>query len=319
LKDRDATIFFFFPNEEAEENSDEERDVLFSHADRIRVGMTGNLSTYPYINRFDESVDGGNEMIGYSLKPQESVNYIDKHDNETLWDNTQAKLPFDLGMDERVRIHMLSNSFINYGQGIPFYQLGTDLLRSKSMDRNSYVSGDWFNAVDYTMERHNWAIGLPPEWDNAEQWDDHKEFMTNPNISVEKEHMEYAHQQFLEQLQIRYSSPLFRLSDAEQIHTRVGYLNTGSGQVPGIIVMTISDGQCAEESLDPDLDGILVIFNADLQSQEIDLGISGMELHHIQQNGSDDVVRSAAETEGVFSVPALTSAVFVKTQSGAAG
>ncbi|CAN5407580.1 hypothetical protein BH23BAC3_BH23BAC3_26920 [soil metagenome] len=310
---------FLFPNEEVTGSLEQEKEALFSHADRIRVGMTGNLSTYPYLNRNDERVDGENEMIGYSLNPQESVNYIDKHDNETLWDNTQAKLPFDLGMDESVRIHMLSNAFLNYGQRIPFYQLGTDLLRSKSMDRNSYVSGDWYNAVDYTMETHNWAIGLPPEWDNAEQWDDHKEFMTNPNISVEKEHLEFAHQQFLEQLEIRYSSPLFRLQDAEQIHNRVGYHNTGSGQVAGIIAMTISDGQCAGESLDSDLDGILVIFNADLQSQEIDLEISGMELHYIQQNGSDEVVQSADETDGVFTIPALTSAVFVKPQAGSQG
>jgi pullulanase len=309
---------YLFPNEEAGD-PDDEKQTLFSHADRIRVGMTGNLSTYPYINRHDERVDGGNEMIGYSLNPQESVNYIDKHDNETLWDNTQAKLPFDLGMDERVRIHMLSNAFINYGQGIPFYQLGSDMLRSKSMDRNSYVSGDWFNAVDYTMETHNWAIGLPPEWDNADQWDDHKEFMANPNINVEKEHIEQAHQQFLEQLQIRYSSPLFRLQEAGQIHTRVGYHNTGADQVPGIIAMTISDGRCAGESLDESLDGILVIFNADMEQHEIDLGISGMELHHIQQNGVDDVIRPAAEADGVFTVPALSAAVFVKPASGGQG
>ncbi len=314
-----ATGRYLFPNEEVTGDLEDEKQTLFSHADRIRVGMTGNLSTYPYLNRSDERVDGGNEMIGYALNPQESVNYIDKHDNETLWDNTQAKLPFDLGMDERVRIHMLSNAFLNFGQGIPFYQLGTDLLRSKSMDRNSYVSGDWYNAVDYTMETHKWATGLPPEWDNADRWDDHKEFMTNPNISVEKEHMEQAHRQFLEQLEIRYSSPLFRIQSADEIHRRVGFHNTGSAQDPGLIAMTLSDGQCAGPSLDENHDGILVLFNSDLRPKQFDSGMEGLELHPVQQNGVDDAVRSASAINGLITVPPLTAAVFVKPQSGGQG
>ncbi len=86
---------YLFPNEDAGD-PDKELAVLLDHADRIRVGMTGNLASYPYINRFGNVVEGGNEMIGYAELPQESVNYIDKHDNETLWDNTQTKLPHDL-------------------------------------------------------------------------------------------------------------------------------------------------------------------------------------------------------------------------------
>ena len=34
-------------------------------------------------------------------------------------------------------------------QGVPFFCAGDELLRSKSFDRDSYASGDWFNAIMY--------------------------------------------------------------------------------------------------------------------------------------------------------------------------
>lgn len=33
----------------------------------------------------------------------------------------------------------------NLSQGIPFFHAGDEMLRSKSIDRDSYNSGDWFN------------------------------------------------------------------------------------------------------------------------------------------------------------------------------
>jgi pullulanase len=340
---------YLFPNEAAYPDAPAGGDAgqhlahLLEQADRIRVGMAGNLSTYKYINRFGDLVDGSNEMIGYTLLPQESVNYIDKHDNETLWDNTQTKLPLDLDMDARIRIHLLSNAFVNYGQGVPFYQMGSDIMRSKSLDRNSYNSGDWFNTVDFTLETHNWGIGLPPGWDNRERWEAISGFLTNPAISVNREHMEHAHQLFVEQLRIRYSSPLFRLETAEEIHKRVIFHNTGPHQVPGLIVMSISDGACAGEPLDEAVDGIVVIFNASDEPLRFDTGnsgnsdnagntentsnasntgntgqtgITGMRLHPVQESGADPVIRTATWDDGVFTVPALSAAVFVKPSGG---
>jgi len=310
---------YLYPNEDATASSDEQLQSLLDQADRIRVGMTGNLATYPYINKNGNLVDGSNDYIGYAQNPVESVNYIDKHDNETLWDNTQTKLPSDMTMDDRVRVHLLSQAFINYGLGVPFHQLGTDILRSKSMDRNSYDSGDWYNMVDFTLETDNWAIGLPPSWDNESNWDSQAEFMTNTNIDIRKEHMEFANSVFRDQLRVRYSTPLMRLGSAEEIHTRVGYHNTGPNQTPGLILMTISDGSCTSGDLDPDVDGVIIVFNADLQPHEIELGIDGLELHPALQNGADQVVKESAASGGIITVPPISAAVFIKPQSGSQG
>ncbi|MFW6347737.1 MAG: pullulanase-type alpha-1,6-glucosidase [Cyclonatronaceae bacterium] len=311
---------FLFPNEADENDAETRRTQLLDQADRIRVGMTGNLRSYPYINKNGDAVDGLHDYIGYAGRPQESVNYIDKHDNETLWDNTQAKLPFEMNTDDRVRVHMLSQAFITYGQGVPFYHMGTDILRSKSMDRNSYNSGDWFNEVDFTMQRHNWGRGLPPAQDNQERWEAQRGFLTNPAIDVQKGHLEQAHEIFKEQLRVRYSSPLFRLAEADDIHRRVAYHNVGPEQQAGIIAMTISDGNCAGADLDSAHDGILIMFNAHIEPQEFETSLRGLELHPVLAGGSDAGAASARITQtGKVSLPPLTAAVFVKPQQGNQG
>ena len=119
---------------------------------------------------------------------------------------------------------------------------------------------------------------------------------------------------------MRYSSPLFRLATAEEIHTRVMFHNTGPDQQPGIIAMTISDGRCAGPALDPNYDGLLVIFNAHIEPQTFETGLSGMRLHSLLANGTDQVVKTAAITDGgTVSLPPLTAAVFVKPQGRTQG
>lgn len=45
-------------------------------------------------------------------------------------------------MDTRVGMNTVSLATVTLGQSPSFWHAGTDLLRSKSMDRNSYNSGD---------------------------------------------------------------------------------------------------------------------------------------------------------------------------------
>ena len=49
-----------------------------------------------------------------------------------------------------------SMSLVTLGQGVPFFQAGDDMLRSKDMDQNSYDSGDWFNKIDWSGATARW-------------------------------------------------------------------------------------------------------------------------------------------------------------------
>ncbi|MCV5638022.1 DUF3372 domain-containing protein, partial [Escherichia coli] len=48
-------------------------------------------------------------------------------------------------------------------------------------------------------------------------------------------------------------------------------------------------------------------------------GATGFELHEVQQNSADDIVKGASFANETFTVPALTTAVFVQPQDGAQG
>ena len=51
---------------------------------------------------------------------------------------------------------MSAASLIMLAGGVPFIHAGSELLRSKSMDRNSYDSGDWYNEIDWTGATSKW-------------------------------------------------------------------------------------------------------------------------------------------------------------------
>jgi hypothetical protein len=56
-------------------------------------------------------------------------------------------------------------------QGPALSRAGTDLLRSKSLDRNSYDCGDWCNAVHWNRSDGNgFGRGLAMAADNEPQW-----------------------------------------------------------------------------------------------------------------------------------------------------
>ncbi|MFT7558851.1 MAG: pullulanase-type alpha-1,6-glucosidase [Flavobacteriales bacterium] len=294
-------------------------------ADRVRIGLAGNLRDYTFIDNTDTVNTGfGYAGVGYGLSPIDNVVYIDKHDNEALWDNAQAKHPDSLSMANRVRAHLLSQSFVNFAQGVPFHQMGTDILRSKSMDRNSFDSGPWANRVDFSLTTTNWASGLPIASENGTRWDAISTIMSNPNIDPQMADMQLATDGFQEQLQIRYSSDLFRLGTGDDVKERVSFWNTGSAQTAGVIAMSVSDGTCAGTDMDSDLDGLMIIFNADDDAQTItiaDFAGYNFNLHGVQLTSTDTTVGDSSfdATTGTFSVPGLTTAVFVNPQAGAQG
>ena len=110
------------------------------------------------------------------------VSYVDAHDNETLFDELTYKLPKDTPMDQRVRANTVALSFTALSQTPSFWHAGTDLLRSKSLDRNSYNSGDWFNTLDWTGADNGFGHGLPPKADNQAKWTYQKPLLADPAL-----------------------------------------------------------------------------------------------------------------------------------------
>lgn len=114
---------------------------------------------------------------------------------------------------------------------------------------------------------------------------------------------------------MRASSDMFRLHTAQEIMDRVAFHNTGPNQLPGLIVMTISD--TPEPDFDETLEFIVVLVNANDEAQTFSnsaLSDLALRLHRVQENSVDEVVKNSTyeSSSGTFMVPGRTTAVFVQ-------
>lgn len=304
--------------------NDRFRNNLRTTTDKLRINLAGSLQDFHIIDKNNNEVSGLElDGTGYVKDPQETVNYISKHDNETLFDLNMFKLPLGhsgsavTSMNERVRAQNLGLSLVGLSQGIPFFHLGSDMLRSKSLDHNSYDSGDWFNRVDFTYTKSNFGVGLPPAWNNQERWGIMAPLLRNSKFDPTQEHILDNVSHFQDVLKIRRSSPLFRLRTKEEIEQRVQFHNMGKDQKDALIAMSISD--TVGDNLDPNYNQIAVFFNADKFQKKItipELAGSKMVLHPVQSNSRDNVVKTSKfdlET-GQFEIPPRTAAVFVSPE-----
>ena len=292
------------------------KEVNLTDMDTIRVGMAGNIGTLMFtdqtgndVSMYDHQWRG--QAAGYSSDPADTVNYVSKHDNETLWDKLQYSLDADISLEDKVRAHVVSTAIPLLSQGLPFLHMGAEQIRSKSMDRNTYDSGDWFNRVDFTRETNNWRIGLPLAQDNNQKWTEISEIFSRENNRFNKSDREHTYAMFLEYLAIRTSSPLFRLTSASQVESVIRFLNTGPDQLPGLVVMQLSD--LDETQIDPNYSHIWVAINGQPETREFAVAeAAGARLHPIQQASADPVIQRATVNDGSFVVPPRSAVVFVK-------
>jgi pullulanase-type alpha-1,6-glucosidase len=313
-----ATGLYYDPNATDQGSPNDQLNNLLARSDWIRVSLTGGLANFPLIDRFGNpvlgyQVDYNGQSAGYTLDPQEIINYCAAHDNETFFDALQLKVPLATSTSDRVRVQNMANDLIALGQGVPFFHAGQDLLRSKSMDRDSYNSGDWFNALDFTQSWNNWGVGLPVASKNQDNWPLMAPLLADPSLQVGSGEIATTAAHFQEMMRIRKSSRLFRLPNEIEVVNRLEFLNTGPDQVPGMVVMNLSD---LDGSMDQTREQIVVLFNATDGPQDFavpSLAGYGFGLHEVQQASADPVVTASTwdSTSATFTVPARTTAVFV--------
>ena len=308
-----ATGLAVDPNETDQGSATEQAADARRLTDLVRLGLAGSLADYRF-ETADGDVRAGRDLVydgvpaGFTASPVEQVAYVSAHDNETLFDAVQAKLPLDTPMHQRVRVHNLALSLVALAQGTPFFHAGCDLLRSKSLDRDSYASGDWFNRLDWTGTTSNWGIGLPPAEKNGEHYEVMRTLLravpapAPGDIARCRDHLR-------EMLRVRASSPRFRLPDAAAVQAQVRFHATGPEAPLGIVVMSLTGGGTAT-------DEVVVVCNASTspwQLHEPALG-DGWSLHPVLRQSSDPVVRRAVfvPADRAFSVPARTTAVFIR-------
>ena len=297
---------------------------LAHRTDLVRLGLAGNLKDY-VMTISDGSVRRGIDLIhngapaAFASHPQENVNYVDAHDNETLYDLLAYKLPQGMPVAERVRMNTVCLATVALAQSPAFWSAGTELLRSKSLDRDSYNSGDWFNAIDFSGQFNGFGRGLPPASRNESSWAIQGPLLQDDWLRPSPEEIAAARSQALDLLRLRASTPLFSLGSTRLIQDKLTFPGAGFGAPAGVIVMLIDDTRGGHD-VDPELDAVLVVINASGQTltQPLpELVGRDFRLSPIQAEGADEVVRRTGfdRASGTISVPARTVAVLVQQQS----
>lgn len=313
---------------DANEMDGVDRATALHQSDLVRLGMAGNLKDFILTDKDGmpkkgADIDYNGQPAGYAQDPTEIQNYVDKHDNQTLFDNLIYKAPQGADL---VRMQGVSLATAMLGQGIPFTHAGVELLRSKSMERDSYDSGDWYNRVDYTLADNNFDKGLPRKDKDGDNYPLIEQVL-GKHVKPSGADMATMVGFYQELAELRQSSRLLRLGSGAEVIKRVDFRNTGPDQVPGLIVMTVDDGINAGADLDPAIDGLVVMINATNAPQSISdfrdgndqpIDLTSLQLspaHH----GGESIARDAAVNGGSLTLGAWSAAVFVKPQSGAQG
>ncbi|MCY1142400.1 pullulanase-type alpha-1,6-glucosidase [Actinoplanes sp. Pm04-4] len=297
----------------------EQRARLLHYQDLIKVGLSGNLKSFRFTNSAGtvvtgDQVDYNGSPAGYTAAPGEAITYVDAHDNEILYDAMAFKLPASLNATERARAQSVALATTALGQGAGFLATGSERLRSKSLDRNSFNSGDWFNEIQWDCAQGNgFGRGLPPAADNADKWVFARPLLADPALVPSCEAVALSDARYQELLKIRGSSPVFGLPTAAEVQKRMAFPLSGAAETPGVVTMTL-DGR----GIDRTWKSVTVIFNGTsaATTQTVPaLAGKAVALHPVQRNSADPLVRTSsyAKGTGTFTVPPRTTAVFVQS------
>jgi pullulanase len=158
-----------------------------ANRDGVKVGIAGSIDDW-------------------SASPVESVNYGDKHDNLILYDKLKKTSPSGTTNEDIAKMTMLTGGILAVSQGIPFYHLGVELLRTKGGNNNSYNAGDHVNQVVWTQKA---------------QWPDVVKFYQGM-IALRKAH------------------PVFRLRTAMDVRERLKVLDSALLPAPEAIAFTLN-------------------------------------------------------------------------------
>jgi pullulanase len=132
----------------------------------------------------------------WAFQPYQAINYVECHDNHTLWDRLAISNPDDTEED-RIKMHLLAQMIVLTSQGIPFLHAGQEFLRTKLGVENSYNSPDSINAIN---------------------WSRKKEYI---NVTRHIEHL----------ITLRKNHPAFRMPTSEMIVKNLQFLGTEDGLI----------------------------------------------------------------------------------------
>jgi pullulanase/glycogen debranching enzyme len=246
-------------------------------------------------------------------QPSEVVNYAENHDNLTLFDGLAYKLPRETTSAERARVQMLAGALVAFSQGVTYFHAGQEILRSKSLDVNSYDSGDLFNVLDWSYQSNHFGEAIPDFQGSPEANAISRALLKDSQLKPSAADILWTRNAHLDLLKIRKSSKLFRLETAQDVEVRLRFLSTDLQADPRLIA-----GHLQGHDLN-DFAELIYFVNVSEAPQSLEipqLAQKAFELHPVQASlqAADARPRESAKylkATGTFEIPARSAVVFV--------
>ena len=200
----------------------------------------------------------------WASHPYQSVNYVSCHDNHTLLDRLALILP-DAPQEELAKRNNLAAAFTILSQGVPFFQAGEEMLRTKpakkgKFDHNSYRSPDRVNSL---------------KWDTLDQE------LYQKNVAYYKGLIAF-----------RKAHPSLRLTTAQEVQRKVHPIRYPN---PHVTAFRVEETQ--EE--------LLLVFNADTRTVHVPLPEGNWNIMIQNDVAGTVALAEAADTVDVSSLSAM--------------
>lgn len=209
----------------------------------------------------------------WASQPGQSINYVSCHDNLTFWDKLAISNADD-SEETRIKMNKLGSAVLLTSQGVPFFQAGEEMLRSKpsatvegGFDENSYASPDSTNSI---------------KWSNKANVADTYEYYKGL-IAFRKAHS------------------ALRMTTAADIQSNLTFMSGLDANVVAYTIANNANGDTAEK--------ITVILNANEEAVDVKLPAGTWE---ICVNDTTAGTASVGTAEGTVSVSGISAMVLVQ-------
>ena len=221
-----------------------------------------------------EGLKGSIYTITYN--PDESINYMDAHDNYTLWDKLQIVSP-ESSKEELIKINKLIAGIILTSQGISFVHAGEEMARTKvdehgKLVENSFSSPDKVNKIC---------------WDRKIEYKDLVEYYKGL-ISLRKEYK------------------AFRMNSNKDIQKNIHFLEKGNEFEADNLVAYIIDSK----NIDDKCSKIAVIINANETEEKVKLNEEKWGVFVNDKKAGKEIIEEL--NSDIVSVPAKSIKVLIK-------
>ena len=211
-------------------------------------------------------------MPDWCKTPSKCVNYVSCHDGYTLFDRISKVLP-DADFEEKVRRNNLAAAVCMLSQGVPLFQAGEEMLRSKvnpdgSFEHNSYNSPDFVNSI---------------KWANLEKPEYQKVFEYYKGL-----------------IRFRKAHGALRMKTADDVYSHITDVKTGEN-IPAFHIWGNINGETAE--------AIFVAFNPENEEKEIRLPVGKWSVRVFDKSAGDEHLFFA---ENEIKIPPISTAVMIK-------